>query len=64
MWENIASIHSIFFKKLQSKIFNQINILKVQSIKIILKKNREKLEKNAKKKRNVLLITVVIHSTL
>jgi hypothetical protein len=38
-------------KKLQSKIFNQINIKKVKLTKIILKKNaKKKIQKKTKKK--------------
>ena len=39
-------------KKLQSKIFNQLNIKKVKSTKIILKKKRGKL---GEKKRKIIL---------
>ena len=43
MWENTVAIHSILKeKKLQSKIFNQLNIKKVKLTKIILKKNKKK----------------------
>jgi hypothetical protein len=36
MWENTVVIHSILNeKKLRSEIFNQLNIQKVKSIKII-----------------------------
>jgi hypothetical protein len=40
-------------KKLQSEIFNQLNIKKVKSTKIILKKNKKK--KSLEKKRKVIL---------
>jgi len=75
MWENTVVIHSILKKKkLQSGIFYQLNIKKVKSTKIILKKNKwkkgGKLEKKMKKcnkknkkvkkkKRNTLWISVV-----
>jgi len=36
-------------KKLQSKNFNQVNILKVKSTKIILKKINEKINEKNKK---------------
>jgi len=56
-------------KKLQSKVFNQLNIKKLKLTKIILEKKQtkkqEKKIKNAKKikkKRNALCITIVIHS--
>ena len=39
-------------KKLQSEIFNQLNIKKVKSTKIILKKKTKKGEKFEKKKSN------------
>jgi len=55
MWENTVAIQSILKKKkLQSRIFNQLNILKVKSIKIIfLKKiNGKKRVKLEKKKNN------------
>jgi hypothetical protein len=44
MWKNIVAIHSILKEKtLQSKIFNQLNIKKLKSTKIIfLKKNKQK----------------------
>ena len=46
MWENAVAI-----KKLQSEIFNQLNIKKVKSIKIILKKkNKQKKRESWKKK--------------
>jgi hypothetical protein len=39
MWRNTIVIHSILKgKKLQSKIFNQLNIKKVKLTKIILEK--------------------------
>jgi hypothetical protein len=41
-------------KKLQSKIFNQLNIKKVKSTKIILKKINKK-KKKLEKKRKVIL---------
>jgi hypothetical protein len=55
MWENTVAIQSILKKKkLQSRIFNQLNILKVKSIKIIFLKtiNGKKKVKLAKKKNN------------
>jgi len=47
MWKNIVAIHSILKeKKLQSKVFNQLNIKKLKLTKIILeKKNRKKGKK-------------------
>jgi hypothetical protein len=43
MWENTVAIHNILKeKKLQSEIFNQLNIKKVKSTKIILKKQINK----------------------
>jgi len=45
MWKNIKAIHSIFKKKLQSKNFNQVNIYKVKSTKIILEKQKKKKRK-------------------
>ena len=33
-------------KKLQSKIFNQLNIKKIKSTKIILEKNKQKKEES------------------
>ena len=43
-------------KKLQSRIFNQLNILKVKSIKIIfLKKNKWKKKSKVRKKRKIIL---------
>jgi hypothetical protein len=46
-----------YFKeiKLQSEIFNQLNIKKVKSTKIIFKKINEKKEEKLKKKRKVIL---------
>jgi hypothetical protein len=42
MWRNTIVIHSILKgKKLQSKIFNQLNIKKVKLTKIILEKKRK-----------------------
>jgi hypothetical protein len=41
-------------KKLQSKIFNQLNIKKIKSTKIILEKKRKKVGK-VEKKRKVIL---------
>ena len=55
MQENIVAIHSILKeKKLQSKIFNQLNIKKVKSTKIILKKqiNKKKGKVGKKKESN------------
>jgi hypothetical protein len=55
MWENTVAIQSILKKKkLQSRIFNQLNILKVKSIKIIFLKtiNGKKEVKLAKKNNN------------
>jgi hypothetical protein len=52
MWKNIKAIHSIFKKKLQSKNFNQVNILKVKSTKIILEKTKEKKIRKVEKKSN------------
>jgi len=53
MWENTVAIQSILKKKkLQSRIFNQLNILKVKSIKIIfLKKNKWKKKSKVRKKK-------------
>jgi len=43
MWKNTVAIHNILKeKKLQSEIFNQLNIKKVKSTKIILKKQINK----------------------
>jgi hypothetical protein len=43
MWKNTVAIYSILKeKKLQSKIFNQLNIKKLKLTKIILKKKMEK----------------------
>jgi hypothetical protein len=39
-------------KKLQSEIFNQLNIKKVKSTKIILKKNKQKKGEKFEKKSN------------
>jgi tRNA G18 (ribose-2'-O)-methylase SpoU len=57
MWENTVAIQSILKKKkLQSRIFNQLNILKVKSIKIIfLKKNKWKKKSKVRKKRKIIL---------
>ena len=38
-------------KKLQSEIFKQLNIKKVKSTKIILKKNKQKKGENFEKKK-------------
>ena len=55
MWENTIVIHSILKeKKLQSKIFNQLNIKKIKSTKIILKKINKKKRKSWKKKKVIL----------
>jgi len=49
MWENTVVIHSILKKKkLQSGIFYQLNIKKVKSTKIILKKKRKDGKKDEK----------------
>jgi hypothetical protein len=49
MWKNTVAIYSILKeKKLQSEIFNQLNIKKVKSIKIILEKINEKKIKKEK----------------
>jgi len=45
MWENAVAI-----KKLQSEIFNQLNIKKVKSTKIILKKKTNKKKGKLEKK--------------
>jgi vacuolar-type H+-ATPase catalytic subunit A/Vma1 len=52
MWENTVAIHSILKeKKLQSEIFNQVNIKKVKLTKIILeKKMKIKNKKGGKMK--------------
>jgi hypothetical protein len=51
MWENTVVIHSILKKKkLQSGIFYQLNIKKVKSTKIILKKINEKKRESWKKR--------------
>jgi DNA-directed RNA polymerase subunit H (RpoH/RPB5) len=52
MWKNTVAIHSILKKKLQNKIFNQLNIKKVKSPKIILKKINEKNKKMRKLEKN------------
>ena len=60
--------NSQYFKrnKLQSKIFNHLNIKKLKLTKMILEKIqiKKKEKKSAKKKkmRNALWITVVIHN--
>ena len=46
MWENAVAI-----KKLQSEIFNQLNIKKVKSTKIILKKKTNKKKGKVGKKK-------------
>jgi len=51
MWKNTVAIHSILKeKKLQSKIFNQLNVKKLKLIKIILEKktNKKKGKKGEK----------------
>jgi hypothetical protein len=40
-------------KKLESKIFNQLNIKKVKSTKIILKNNKQKKGKVGKKEKSI-----------
>jgi len=56
MWENTVAIHNILKeKKLQSEIFNQLNIKKVKSTKIILKKQINKKKWGKLEKRKVLL---------
>jgi hypothetical protein len=70
MWKNIAAIHSILKKKLQSKNFNKSIFLKSKINKNNFGKKRKKTEKKEKKgkvskkkkKRKALWITVVIHS--
>jgi hypothetical protein len=54
MWKNTVAIYSILKeKKLQSKIFNQLNIKKLKLTKKILEKKQKKGEKNKKcKKKN------------
>ena len=42
-------------KILQSEIFNQLNIQKVKSTKIILKKNKQKKKGKLEKKKQVIL---------
>jgi len=60
--------NSQYFKenKLQSKIFNHLNIKKLKLTKMILEKKqikkKEKKSAKKKKKRNALWITVVIHN--
>jgi len=64
--------NSQYFKgnKLQSKIFNHLNIKKLKLTKMILEKKTNKKRKKGKKiksakkkkKRNALWITVVIHN--
>jgi hypothetical protein len=50
MWKNIVAIHSILKeKKLQSEIFNQLNIKKIKLTKIILEKNKQKKGESRKK---------------
>ena len=51
MWKNTVAIHSILKeKKLQSKIFNQLNVKKLKLTKIILeKKNKQKKRKKGGK---------------
>jgi hypothetical protein len=54
MWRNTIVIHSILKgKKLQSKIFNQLNIKKVKLTKIILEKKKKKLKKRKKCKKKM-----------
>jgi ribosomal protein L14E/L6E/L27E len=51
MWRNTIVIHSILKgKKLQSKIFNQLNIKKVKLTKIILEKKKIKKKEKVQKK--------------
>jgi len=51
MWENTVAIHNILKeKKLQSEIFNQLNIKKVKSTKIILEKQINKKKGESWKK--------------
>jgi ribosomal protein L22 len=51
MWENTVAIHNILKeKKLQSEIFNQLNIKKVKSTKIILEKQINKKKGKVGKK--------------
>jgi len=46
MWKNTVAIYSILKeKKLQSKIFNQLNIKKLKLTKKILEKKQKKGEK-------------------
>jgi hypothetical protein len=45
-------------KKLQSEIFNQLNIKKVKSTKIILKKKNKKKGKSLKKRKVILEKTI------
>jgi hypothetical protein len=52
MWKNITAIQSIFKKKITNKNFNQVNI-EVKSIKIILKKTKEKINEKKRKIRKV-----------
>jgi hypothetical protein len=50
MWENTVAIHNILKeKKLQSKIFNQLNIKEIKLKKIIFGKKMKKKPKNKKK---------------
>ena len=60
MWKNIVAIHSILKKKII--IFKKLNINKIKSANIILKKINEK--KGKVRKKNTLWITVVIHNAL
>jgi len=50
MWKNIAAIHSILKKKLQSKNFNKSIFLKSKINKNNFGKKRKKTEKKKKKK--------------
>jgi len=50
MWKNIAAIHSILKKKLQSKNFNKSIFLKSKINKNNFGKKRKKTEKKNKKK--------------
>ena len=61
MQKNTVAIHSILKKKLQSKIFNQLNIKKLKFTKIILGKKANKKKgkkiKSAKKSKTNKKVT-------
>jgi hypothetical protein len=52
MWKNIAAIHSILKKKLQSKNFNKSIFLKSKINKNNFGKKRKKTKKKRKKRKS------------